>query len=73
MNQVIRNKFIFADPLFTQVRNGGMPNYIYGNAGGGNWNGQVNAYMSAFALGSNGGATCNCAGFTLALAPHQGE
>ena len=62
MNQAIRNKFIFADPLFTQARNGGMPNYIYGNAGGGNWNAQSNAYLSAFALGSNGGATCNRAG-----------
>jgi hypothetical protein len=62
MNQAIRNKFIYADPLFTQVRNGGMPDYIYGNAGGGNWNAQRNAYMSAFALGSNGSATCNRAG-----------
>lgn len=62
MNQAIRNKFIFADPLFTVGRNGGMPNYVYGNAGGGNWSAQSNAYMSAFALGSNGGATCNRAG-----------
>jgi hypothetical protein len=62
MNQAIRNKFIYADPLFTVSRNGGMPNYIYGNAGGGNWNAQSNAYMSAFALGDNGGSTCNRAG-----------
>lgn len=62
MNQAIRNKFIYADPLFTQARNGGMPNYIYGNAGGGNWNAQRNALMSKFALGDNGGATCNRAG-----------
>jgi hypothetical protein len=61
-NQAIRNKFIYADPLFTVSRNGGMPNYIYGNAGGGNWNAQSNAYMSAFALGDNGGSTCNRAG-----------
>lgn len=62
MNQAIRNKFIFADPLFTQARNGGMPDYVYGNAGGGNWNAQRNAYMSAFALGDNSGMTCNRAG-----------
>jgi hypothetical protein len=62
MNQAIRNKFIFADPLFTQARNGGMPNYVYGNAGGGNWNAPQNAYLSPFALGDNNGAPCNRAG-----------
>ncbi len=62
MHRAIRDKFIYADPLFTEGRNGGMPNIVYGNAGGGSWNAQRNAYMSAFALGSNGGATCNRAG-----------
>lgn len=62
MHQAIRNKFIYADPLFTEARNGGMPNHVYGNAGGGDWNTQNNALMSKFALGNNGGTTCNRAG-----------
>lgn len=62
MNQAITNKFIVADPLFTVARNGGQPNYVYGNSGDGDWNSGQNIYMSKFALGDNGGASCGRGG-----------
>lgn len=66
MNRAVRNKFIYADPLFTESRGGGMPNFVYGNGGGGDWNGQRNALMSSFALGSaSSGAVCNRGGLKV--------
>lgn len=66
MNRAVRNKFIYADPLFTEARGGGMPNFVYGNGGGGDWNGQRNALMSSFALGTaSSGAVCNRGGLKV--------
>lgn len=72
MNMAVRNKFIYADPLFSH-RGGGQPAWVGGNSGGGNWNAGQNIYMSTFALGDNGGSSCGSAGQLIGNCPYPGR
>lgn len=72
MNMAVRNKFIYADPLFS-YRGGGQPAWVGGNSGGGNWNAGQNIYMSTFALGDNGGRSCGSAGQLIGACSYPGR